>query len=106
MEYDILEALNQIAAEKNMDMDEVVETLKSSLIAAAKKKYGESENIVVNLDRRSGELNMHALKKVVKEVTDESTEISLEEAKDIDSSAEEGDEMEIYLPLEEFGRYW
>jgi N utilization substance protein A len=104
MEYDILEALNQIAAEKNMDMDEVVETLKSSLIAAAKKKYGESENIVVNLDRRSGELNMHALKKVVKEVTDESTEISLEEAKDIDDSAEEGDEMEIYLPLEEFGR--
>lgn len=104
MEYDILEALNQIAAEKNMEIEEVVETLKESLLAAAKKKFGEGENLVVNLDRRSGELNMHAVKMVVAKVTDPNVEISLEEAKDIDDSAEIGDEMEIFLPLEEFGR--
>ncbi|MCK4856789.1 MAG: S1 RNA-binding domain-containing protein, partial [candidate division Zixibacteria bacterium] len=104
MEYDVLEALNQIATEKNMEIDDVIETLKSSLISAAKKKYGEGENVVVGIDRGSGEINMHAVKKVVKEVEDPALEISLAEAKEIDDDAEVGDEVEIFLPLEEFGR--
>ncbi|MFH2056030.1 MAG: transcription termination/antitermination protein NusA, partial [bacterium] len=104
MEFDVLEALNQIAAEKNMEIDEVIETLKASLVAAAKKKYGEEENIVVNLDRRSGEIAVHVIKTVVEKITEPQTEISLDDAKEMDESAEVGDEMEIFLPLEEFGR--
>ncbi len=104
MEFDVLEALNQIAAEKNMEIDEVIETLKASLIAAARKKYGEEQNIVVNLDRRSGEITVHVIKTVVEEVTEPQTEISLAEAQGMDEAAEVGDEMEIFLPLEEFGR--
>lgn len=104
MEFDVLEALNQIAAEKNMEIDEVIDTLKASLVAAAKKKYGEDENIIVNLDRRSGEITVHVIKTVVEEITEPESEISLADAKEMDESAEVGDEMEIFLPLEEFGR--
>jgi N utilization substance protein A len=104
MEYDVLEALNQIAAEKNMEIDYVIDTLKASLVAAAKKKYGDGENIVVNIDRRSGEITMHAVKRVVEVVAEPMTEISITEAKEIDEDAEIDDEVEIFISFEEFGR--
>jgi transcription termination/antitermination protein NusA len=104
MQYDILEALNQIAVEKNMDVDYVIETLKSSLVSAARKKYGDGDNIVVNIDRRSGEINMHAVKTVVETIANSFAEISLKDAKEIDAEAELGDEVEIFIPFEEFGR--
>jgi transcription termination/antitermination protein NusA len=104
MQYDILEALNQIAVEKNMEIDYVIETLKSSLVSAARKKYGDGDNIVVNIDRRSGEINMHAVKTVVETIVNPYAEISLKDAKEIDSDAEIGDEVEFFIPFEEFGR--
>jgi len=104
MQYDILEALNQIAVEKNMEIDYVIETLKASLVSAARKKYGDGDNIVVNIDRRSGEINMHAVKTVVETIANLFAEISLKDAKEIDSDAEIGDEVEIFIPFEEFGR--
>jgi transcription termination/antitermination protein NusA len=104
MQYDILEALNQIAVEKNMEIDYVIETLKASLVSAARKKYGDGDNIVVNIDRRSGEINMHAVKTVVETIVNSYAEISLKDAKEIDSDAEIGDEVEIFIPFEEFGR--
>ncbi len=104
MDYDVIEALNQIAAEKNMDIDYVMDTLRASLVSAAKKKYGDGENVHVNIDRASGEIQMHAVKKVVEAVEDPMTEISLLDAMDIDEQAEVGDEVEIFIPFEEFGR--
>ncbi len=104
MQYDILEALNQIAVEKNMEIDYVIETLKASLVSAARKKYGDGDNIIVNIDRRSGEINMHAVKTVVEIIVNPYAEISLKDAKEIDSDAEIGDEVEIFIPFEEFGR--
>ncbi len=104
MDYDVIEALNQIAAEKNMDIDYVMDTLRASLVSAAKKKYGDGDNVHVNIDRSSGEIQMHAVKKVVEAVEDPMTEISLLDAMDIDEQAEVGDEVEIFIPFEEFGR--
>jgi len=104
MSYDILEALTQIAREKNLDLQYVVETLESSLLSAAKKKYSNADNIFVKIDPQTGEIDIHALKTVVTNVTDPNLEISLQEAKEIDDSAEEGDEVEVYIGFEEFGR--
>ena len=104
MSYSILEAMTQIAREKNLDIDYVVRTLESSLLQAAKKKFSNADNIFVAVDPESGDINIHALKTVVSNVTDSNFEISLEEAKDIDDSAEEGDEVEVYISFEEFGR--
>ena len=104
MDYDIIEALNQIAAEKNMEIDYVIDTLKSSLVTAAKKRYGDGDNITVDIDRKNGEIKMHAVKMVVESVDNPYTEISLLDALDIDESAEVGDEVEIDIPFEEFGR--
>ncbi len=105
MAFDMVEAITLIAREKNIDFDTVLETLQQSLLAAAKKKYKETDNISFKFDRKSNELLMIAEKKVVSEVKNPDLEISLEEAKEIDAEAEVGDDIEIYIDYEvEFGR--
>jgi N utilization substance protein A len=93
MAYQIVEALALIAREKNIDMDTVVSKVEESLLAAAKKRYPEAENIAFKVNRQTGEIVMIAVKKVVEEVTDDMTEISLEAAKELDDEARLGDEM-------------
>ncbi|MFZ5981460.1 MAG: transcription termination factor NusA [Candidatus Zixiibacteriota bacterium] len=105
MAFDMLEAMTLIAREKNIDFDAVVETLETSLLAAAKKKYAYTDNISFKFDRKANELFMIAVKKVVDKVKDATIEISLEDAKEIDPEAELGDEIDIYMDYEtEFGR--
>ncbi len=105
MTYDILEGLALIAREKNIDLDVVIGNVEESLLAAAKKRYPDLENLSFKLSRQSGEITMIAVKTVVEEVTDKMTEILLEDARALDKTAELGDEMEIFLEVdEEFGR--
>jgi N utilization substance protein A len=104
MSFEVLETLNQIAREKNLELDYVVETLKSALLVAARRKFGTEDNLQVELDQRTGEITVTSIKKVVDKVEDSATEISVEEAKKYDENAEAGDEMELEIPFEEFGR--
>jgi N utilization substance protein A len=82
MNYEILEALSQITKNKNIEMDFVIETLESSLVQAAKKRFGNTDNISVKVDQNSGEIKITAVKKVVEQITDPNSEIELEEARD------------------------
>jgi N utilization substance protein A len=105
MPFDMVEAMTLIAREKNIDFDSVVASLEESLLAAAKKKYANTENISFRFERKTNELFMIVTKKVVDKVAESSLEIELAEAKEIDDSAELGDELDIYLDYEkEFGR--
>lgn len=104
MGYSIVEAMNQIARQKNIDFEVVVETLEAGLLAAAKKKYPDANNITFSFSKQEGEITMMAVKRVVEVVEDKITEISLEEAVDLDKTAKLDDEMEIFIDHEEFGR--
>jgi N utilization substance protein A len=105
MALDMMDALTLIAREKNIDFDTVVAALEASLLVAAKKKYEFTDNISFKYDKKSNELLMIATKRVVDDVKDNTVEMTLEDAREIDSSAELGDEIDIYLDYEEeFGR--
>lgn len=105
MPFDMVEAMTLIAREKNIDFDAVVESLEASLLAAAKKKYTNTDNISFRFDRTANELFMIITKRVVDKVAEPDLEIGLTEAKEIDETAELGDELDIYLDYEtEFGR--
>ena len=43
-EFNIIEALGQIAREKNVDRDMVIQTLADALVSAARKRYGNVDN--------------------------------------------------------------
>jgi len=103
--YDIIEAINQIAREKNVSRELVVETIETGLLSAAKKRFGNSDHITVNIDPNTGEITMRAEWDVVKEVQDPGCEVSLDKAKSIDPKAKIGKKVIEPLKFEDFGRH-
>ncbi|MFA6470949.1 MAG: transcription termination factor NusA [Candidatus Latescibacterota bacterium] len=103
--YDILEAIGQIARDKNVNRELIAETIKAGLLSAAKKRFGSSDNILVNIDLNTGNIIMEAVWDVVKEVEDYTHELTLADAKKIDSSAKIGQKIHERLRFEEFGRH-
>jgi N utilization substance protein A len=104
MNSGFIEAFAQIIREKRVDKNTLAETIKASLISAAKRKFGAEADIRVHLDEVKGVLEIIRVFKVVDEVTDESYELTPEQAKKIDEKAKVGSEVTISLPVEEFGR--
>ncbi len=101
---DVVDALNEIARQKNLDRDFVIDTLKQGLMQACRKKFGTSDNIVVEVEDDTGEIGIFARKKVVSEVTDPALEISVDDAVEYLDDPKPEDEVEIIIPFEEFGR--
>lgn len=101
---ELIEALNQIEKEKDISKEILLEALESSLVAACKNNYGRADNIKVNIDRVTGEVNVFAMKEVVEEVTDPIMQISLAQAKMKDPKKELGDLMAIEVTPKNFGR--
>ena len=100
----IVEALGQIAREKNVDREMVVQTLKDALVSAAKRRYGNTENYFAEVDPQTGAMEVVAHMKVVEEVEEPSAELSLEDALGIDDSAQIGSIVISKLNFADFGR--
>ncbi|MFH1566527.1 MAG: transcription termination factor NusA [Gemmatimonadota bacterium] len=100
----IVEALSQIAREKNVDRELVVQTLSDALVSAAKKRYGNTDNFEVELDPDTGHMAVLARKTVVEEVNEPELEIELEEARLLDKQAQLGSVIFERLNLADFGR--
>ena len=100
----IIEALGQIAREKNVDREMVIQTLTDALVSAAKKRYGNEDNFEVQIDAESGRMTVLARKTVVEDVAEAETEIDVESARLIDSQAQLGAVVFEELNLADFGR--
>src|SRR5438093_141543 len=77
--------------EKWIDKAALVEALESALVSASRKSGTTAtapDNLVIRIDRKTGALRVYCRKKVVEEVLDDKLEISLEEAKRLNSAAE------------------
>jgi len=101
---ELIEALNQLEKEKDINKEVILEALENSLLAACKNNFGRSDNIRVNIDRITGQVNVYAMKEVVEEVTEPALQISLAEAKAKDPIKEVGDIMAIEVTPKNFGR--
>jgi N utilization substance protein A len=104
MNTGFVEAFSQIIREKRVDKSTLIDTIKTSLVSAAKRKLGADAEIEVTLDESSGALEICRVYVVVDEITDEMKELTLTNAKKIDENAKVGGEVREYLPIEEFGR--
>ncbi|GJL56238.1 MAG: transcription termination/antitermination protein NusA [Nitrospirales bacterium] len=104
MKRELMAVIEQIGREKGIDKGRVLAAVESALVTAAKKRYGHGENIQVDVDQETGEISIVSKKTIAETVTDARTEISLEEARQIDSDAEMGDEIGSLIDMEEFGR--
>lgn len=67
---ELSKALKQVAEEKGLDPDKVLDVIESSIAAAYKKEYAERGDVVkCKMDQKTGELNFWQIKTVVDETT-------------------------------------
>ena len=104
MKRELMAVIEQVGREKGIDKHRVLAAVESALLTAAKKRYGNNENIQVQIDPETGEISIVSLKTIADQITDANAEISLEEARAIDGEAELGDEIGSLIDVEEFGR--
>ena len=101
---DFFLALDQLEKEKKISKEYFIDALKSALISAYKKHFGEARNSEVTLNPEKGTIKVVAYKTVVEEVEDPDKEISLEEAKQQKSTYKLGDIISEEVTPKNFGR--
>lgn len=104
MNNELLEALNILEKEKNISKDILLEAIETSLITACKNHFGKSDNVRVDMNPETCEYHVYQSKTVVEQVEDPVMEISLANAKMVDSSYEPGDIVNVEIKSKEFGR--
>lgn len=104
MNGDFINALHEIEKEKGISKDVIFDALESALISSYKKNFGASQNVEVEMDKLTGKVKVFALKQVVETLENEYLEITLEEAKNIDSMFEIDDIVKMEITPKDFGR--
>ena len=84
MNKEFIEAIDALEKEKEISKDILIKAIESALVSAYKKNYGTSQNVRVDIDREGGDINVFMQKDVVEEVADDTIEISVAEACEID----------------------
>ena len=100
----IIAAFRDMAATKNLSVDELNELIQDGIMAGLARIHGANVRAEIDVDDMSGAIDIVVLKRVVDQVEDGSAEISLEEARWDDEAFEIGDLMEIPMDFSEFGR--
>lgn len=102
---DLFSAIYQIAEERGLSEQVVIDQIKQAYIAAYKKMYGDDEmDLTVEIETDKNNVLILANKKVVSLVTNPKIEISESQAKLIDPNLREGDRIQIDVTPQNFGR--
>jgi N utilization substance protein A len=100
----IYQSIEILSKEKGIDPKIILDAVKDAMLVAARKHFHTNEELVAELDPASGAIQIYGVKKVVEEVTDPEKELSLDQARSKDSSAEIGTEIRSLKPTEVLGR--
>jgi len=107
LQTDFMVAVNQIAAERNIDPDEVLEAIKLAIVTGFRRDYPEEEveTVEVDIDESNGSISVFGDKKVVETVTNPRSQIALEDALKIEPKLKVGDHVQVDItPSGDFGR--
>lgn len=104
MNKEFIEAIEELEAERGISKEMLFEAIESALVSAYKKNYGTNQNVSVDIDKITGDINVYMSMDVVDEIEDENSQISLEEAQEIDPDYEVGDVVEYMVTPMDFGR--
>lgn len=105
---ELLEAIKDLCLEKGIDENVIIDALEAALVAAYKKNYykgrNDAPNVLVSIDRETGDIHVYAQKTVVELPEDTREEISLEDARLISGQYDLGDVVNIEVTPADFGR--
>ena len=105
---ELLRIVEAVANEKSIDKEIVIASMESAIQKAALTKFGHNNNILVKIDRETGNINIQKVLDIVDTVEDPSREITQKDAntiKKVNSEAlKVGDKIYEDLPQIDFGR--
>jgi N utilization substance protein A len=101
---ELIAVLDQLGREKGIDKARIIGAVETALQTAAKKRFGQGENVKVEFDAKTGDISVISLKTIVETVANPKAEISILEARKVDDGAEVGDEIGSLIEMDELGR--
>ncbi len=105
MKSDFILAVTQLASERHLPREQVMEAIEAGLASAFKKdSFAPGQNISVKLDPSTGEIAIYTVKTVVETVEDPLREITVKGALKIKKDSGVGDTVALQAPPHETSR--
>src|SRR6476469_7314166 len=104
MKGEFYAAIAQIASERSLAKDVILESVEAALISAYKRMTGSEGTVTVRIDPTTGQAQVFAEKMVVERVEDPRAEIALADANAIDPTASLGSVVQVETTPANFGR--
>ena len=101
---DLQNAIRQNTAQTDLPEQVFVEAIEEALCAAARRVYGADADISVEINLEDSDIRCYVPKKVVDIMRDFSTEIPIEQAKQLQEDIETGQVLNVEINPSEFGR--
>ena len=100
----IYQSIEILSKEKGIDPKVILDAVKDAMLVAARKHFHTNEELIADLNEKTGAIEIFGVKRVVEEVTDPDKEISLQAAQAFDPALEVGGEIRSAKPTEALGR--
>ena len=101
---EFVNALETLSEARGLETDVIISALEAALLSAYSKFHPGEQKTEIHIDRETGDINVRELRKVVEELKNANTEITLRDARFIKYDAEIGETLKIELNPEDFGR--
>jgi len=96
--------IDQVAREKGLDREILINTLEEAMRSAARRKLGSKVEVDVAYNDELGEVEVFEFKEVVEDYNDPETQVPLEQALKLDPDCQVGDELGVKVDTGDFGR--
>src|SRR6266850_5910024 len=105
MQNPLMQTIEALAKEKGIEADTIITAIEDAVLTASRKYYKTNENLKTRFNQETGQVDLFAIKHIVQDVEDPSTQISLKEAQDLYGGEAEVDmEIEFPKPTDVLGR--
>lgn len=106
MKSEFLLAFNEICADRDLPREVVLDAVEKALVSAYRRSVDAktTENVTARIDPHSGQAKILVEKQVVEEISDPHWEVSLADARIVDTDAEIGDLVTLEDTPDNFGR--
>ncbi|MBI2375621.1 MAG: transcription termination/antitermination protein NusA [Deltaproteobacteria bacterium] len=96
--------LDQVSKDKSIAKSVLVEALEAAMLTAARKIHGAERDIEAHFNEETGAVEIFEFKKVVELVDSPSTQITLDQGRELDPEAQVGDDLGVRIETEDMGR--
>ena len=104
MNGELIAVLEYLQREKGIDKETLLQAVEQALLQASKKSVGPARDLRIEIDRKTGAIRALAKQLVVENVVNKHDEISLTDARRRLPNAQLGEDIEIEVTPQNFGR--